>query len=799
MKKIISLVLLLSLCLGLFAGCDLTQFIPGMQPNAPASNLENAKSLVFNTYKPANKDEIPAKSSDFEVMTSVLVDGETFPVAWTVEITAGAADAVKIVDGSSAAFKKVDLTEKPEEEVQFTLTATISDAEGNTETVSFKYKTLKFEAPSADKVVISFPKDNKYVTGTEYKYTSSSGSVKMELVLSENKAEGIAFTMIEDDATGYVTFKTDDGYYLSCDATSVEFVTKESDNTKFVLEATDGGYFIKCAIANYSGKAQYLEVYSGYLTCYGMGSDASIYVFALEAADGANGKVVKENGSETPDDGGDEPEITFGPAADAVVPVAGTAYKLGLVHGTNAKTYYISGGMSGFYMATNEAAASGLDAYIEAVDGGYNLYVMENGAKKYINLATSVDSKDPNKIHINAVYGDTATTVYTYDETLKTLKATNDGTEYILGTRNDKTYNTVGFCKVDDKPFYCQFFAVTEGEEPGTGENPGENENPGTDVPATGKVELNATNMGLGAYAAGNVTVGGVNFGYTELGSYGDGIQLRQKDGRISALYNAVAFASPIVKIEIVWSATKNVFDNNDAFVFTFGEATDALNSTVKLSTVAGTKTYTVTPDAANYTCFKLDWNITYSGYVESITIHLAGAASDGTEPENPGTEPENPGTEPENPGTEPENPGTETPDNNGGTVSVTVADKGWTNATLYAELVMDSNITVTTSGTPVGDWGLNTGKYYTKDLTWRIYQNESPSIVVKAAEGKTIVSVKITYLIDKTGILTLNGSNITSGTVVDVNANSVTFSVGNTGTATNGQVKITAIEVIYA
>jgi hypothetical protein len=57
---------------------------------------------------------------------------------------------------------------------------------------------------------------------------------------------------------------------------------------------------------------------------------------------------------------------------------------------------------------------------------------------------------------------------------------------------------------------------------------------------------------------------------------------------------------------------------------------------------------------------------------------------------------------------------------------------------------------------------------------------------------------VKVTYTVDKTGILTLNGSNVASGTVVEVNAPSVTFSVGNTGTATNGQVRITAIEVVY-
>ena len=163
MKKIISIILLLTMCLGLFAACG--------EEAAPASNLANAKALVFNTYKPASKDEVPAKSTDFEVMTSVLVDGEKFPVEWAVEVTAGAKDAVKIVDGSSAAWKKVDVTEKPAEEVRFTLTATVKDAQGNTETVSFNYMTPAFEMPTASKIVIFNVANSMYTTGVEYKYT----------------------------------------------------------------------------------------------------------------------------------------------------------------------------------------------------------------------------------------------------------------------------------------------------------------------------------------------------------------------------------------------------------------------------------------------------------------------------------------------------------------------------------------------------------------------------------------------------------------------------------------------------
>ena len=131
-------------------------------------------------------------------------------------------------------------------------------------------------------------------------------------------------------------------------------------------------------------------------------------------------------------------------------------------------------------------------------------------------------------------------------------------------------------------------------------------------------------------------------------------------------------------------------------------------------------------------------------------------------------------------------------------TVTVSVADyasaNSWANSTMYNTMTLDDNITVTANG------GSNTGKYYTSGNTWRIYQNESPSVVITAANGYSIVSVKITYEINKTGTLTLDGEAVASETVVIVNDSSVTFSVGNTdASVSNGQVRITAIEVVYA
>lgn len=134
-------------------------------------------------------------------------------------------------------------------------------------------------------------------------------------------------------------------------------------------------------------------------------------------------------------------------------------------------------------------------------------------------------------------------------------------------------------------------------------------------------------------------------------------------------------------------------------------------------------------------------------------------------------------------------------------TVSIaTYADtNAWENGVQYTSITMNDAITVTASGTATGNYGVNTGKYYENGENWRIYQNENPSVTITAAEGKTIVSVKITYAVKNTGTLTLNGNNVASDEVVAVNGSSVTFSVGNTGTATNGQAQITAIEVVYA
>ncbi len=160
--------------------------------------------------------------------------------------------------------------------------------------------------------------------------------------------------------------------------------------------------------------------------------------------------------------GGTTPEE---PAFEPVKPVAGTAYKLALLHETNNAIYYIDGTMAQtYYFGTTENFASGVDVYVENASGGYYIYATVNGAKQYINLvaATGSDGKE----HVNIHYQSGASTVYTYDEakeTMVTTVATESGNkQYAIGTRSDKTYTTISPVDTSKGSFYSHF-VLTEG------------------------------------------------------------------------------------------------------------------------------------------------------------------------------------------------------------------------------------------------------------------------------------------------------------------------------------------------
>ena len=188
-----------------------------------------------------------------------------------------------------------------------------------------------------------------------------------------------------------------------------------------------------------------------------------------EADDFADKLNGSDNGG-SDDNGGNTDTPSTSEGLQAQSPVAGTAYKLGFLQGNKNQIFYLTGELSGYYMASTETFASGADFYVEATNGGYYLYCMVGGAKKYVNMVVSGS-------YVNGKFEDAAASVYTYDETLKTLVSVVNGTNYIYGTRSDGTYTTLGPMKADSGCFYAVL--VTEaGNLPSGGDE-------GNDTPDT--------------------------------------------------------------------------------------------------------------------------------------------------------------------------------------------------------------------------------------------------------------------------------------------------------------------------
>ena len=185
---------------------------------------------------------------------------------------------------------------------------------------------------------------------------------------------------------------------------------------------------------------------------------------------------------------------------DDTKPEEPKAYFFGMVQANvdAEKVFYLTGEMSGYYMATTDKSAEALEVFLEATEGGYYLYCVIDEVKTYINMVVS-------GAYVNGAYEATASTVYTLDETLNTLKAnvtveadeTKSG-EYWFGTRNDKTFTTVGPVLVAYEGFFCKLYdaantedaPVQKPEDDNTGDDNTGDDNTG-DTPACEHTDAN--------------------------------------------------------------------------------------------------------------------------------------------------------------------------------------------------------------------------------------------------------------------------------------------------------------------
>ena len=153
MKRIVAYIIALALFAAAFAGCSapVDEPAPTVEPNnEPTETVEpSAEPVVDNTQVLENaaayiklmyKKSAVKTPADYQVVGFAVVDGVSYQIQWTVEITGGAEDAVVVGELGEDKMVTIDVDEKNPEEVTYTLTATLSNAAGETVSVSFAHK-----------------------------------------------------------------------------------------------------------------------------------------------------------------------------------------------------------------------------------------------------------------------------------------------------------------------------------------------------------------------------------------------------------------------------------------------------------------------------------------------------------------------------------------------------------------------------------------------------------------------------------------------------------------------------------
>ena len=145
-------------------------------------------------------------------------------------------------------------------------------------------------------------------------------------------------------------------------------------------------------------------------------------------------------------------------------------------------------------------------------------------------------------------------------------------------------------------------------------------------TPSIDPIELTAANL-IGyagtniAYGDGSNTVGGVKFNFVECGAYGNGIQMRTKNGKSSTILNENALPGAIKQVKIKLNDGKQVYANEHALTLSFGDSAACDKGSLTWDTVADQKSYTIDVSFANCNYIKVVHSITYSLYVDSIEL----------------------------------------------------------------------------------------------------------------------------------------------------------------------------------
>ena len=187
MKKGFRVIISAVLVLALIASCASTS----TEAVNVKSGVEKARDYIFSMYNKGR--EATATASDYSVVGVVAISGVTYSVDWTSDASEGV-----VISEMDSVTKKVtvDVDEKTPEQIDYTLTATVSDAEGNTATASFNYYVPAFKESTWAEYIAAADDSTVVVKG------------KVTGIISKSRDASYNCIYFEDADGGYYAYST---------------------------------------------------------------------------------------------------------------------------------------------------------------------------------------------------------------------------------------------------------------------------------------------------------------------------------------------------------------------------------------------------------------------------------------------------------------------------------------------------------------------------------------------------------------------------------------------------------------
>lgn len=404
----------------------------------PADKIANAKAYVYQLYKAnQSKDSAEPCTYDLKRVTTVLIDGISFNITWSVDKT----DKVKIENaGENLVVIKPDFFDT--EGYEFTLTATITGSDGSKASQVFNYSVAAYFVPGWKNCILTEAPISTEEKEIPFYFGLYQASLDAMLYFTGAKSGNYLATSknIGDAAACYIE-KGDAGlsYYFYKDGAKKYFeVWDYNGQGKNGVDIHDtpanpGTWDAEIGQIRYAvGTGTfYMGTYNTYNT---ISSSNVSYIdgetnrpkvdvsqfparsFSMDVAM-AEGKIATELSEEA-------------------------TYKFGLYQVSRAEMLWATGAMSGNYLATSVSGAACLPVKAEkAATGGWNLYFVDGEAKKYFEVY-DYNGQGKNGIHIT----DTPVNPGTWDAEVRQLRyAVGTGTFY-MGTYG--TYNTISSSNV---------------------------------------------------------------------------------------------------------------------------------------------------------------------------------------------------------------------------------------------------------------------------------------------------------------------------------------------------------------